>query len=164
MNTAQESDSPETIKLANLRTLRESAKTALDEANARVESAAAHFAELRASGAPANVYSDARWDYAAAREALSDASVMYRALDLAVTTLEARENDTAKLGSAVLLCSDDGRFGCALPSHAPHPGSDAWCTNGWREMTTVERGDFEAGTGRAPACPSCEADARRTES
>ncbi len=73
-------------------------------------------------------------------------------------------NKPTKPTKPTLLWSEDGQIGCTLPTHAPFPGSDTWRSGRWRPITAREALDFEAEVGRAPACETCAAIARRAVS
>lgn len=60
-----------------------------------------------------------------------------------------------------LLISNGGEIACE--EHAPFRGSGSWYTGQWRPMRVDERADFHAEIGRAPACETCTAMARRRE-
>ena len=67
----------------------------------------------------------------------------------------------AKTPTQILLISNGGEIQCDQRGHSPFPRSDTWHRDGWRQMTTNEKIDFEAEVGRAPACETCAAIARK---
>ncbi len=58
-----------------------------------------------------------------------------------------------------ILWDESGRVACT--EHAPYRGTDTWRTGRWRPITRAEATAFEREVGRAPACETCSAIARR---
>lgn len=68
---------------------------------------------------------------------------------------------TTTTKTPVLLWSEQGQIGCALPGHAPYTGSDTWAFDGWRKITPGEAAAFQREVGRPPSCETCDTIARR---
>jgi len=63
----------------------------------------------------------------------------------------------------LLYVSERGQIGCALPGHAPYPGTDTWVWERWNPITPREAAEFEREIGRPPVCETCAAIARSGE-
>ena len=61
--------------------------------------------------------------------------------------------------NATLYMDAGGEIEC--DEHAPYPGSDTRVLGGWQPITKREAIAFEREVGRAPACETCQAIARR---
>lgn len=58
-----------------------------------------------------------------------------------------------------LFWDENGQIACE--DHIPFRGSDTWRSGRWRPITLREAIDFEAETGHAPACETCDSISKR---